>query len=300
MNEIFDKLIIRLLFIIIFLITLFLYKYAHLFFYPSLKKQTFKRFHPTKNPADTLHFFSRILGIGLIFSSLSLDLSNGIVLSIVDFLILSITFSSFYLISIFIIESIVLYNFEYHDEILKKKNMTYALICFANSLATAYILKTILNIIDSSLIIFFFTWLFSMVLLGLSVKSFPFLSKLSFNRLIVQKNISIGLSYMGFIWGWTLIITSSLNHSLEDIKWYSVQVILKILLCLIILPIFRKGLLWLFLIQENIKSNVTKEEDRQEENTGQGIFEGSFFLTSCFLTTVITQQIHFGTFYPVS
>ena len=43
MNEIFDKLIIRILFTIFICIALVIYKYAHLIFYPSQKKQLLKK-----------------------------------------------------------------------------------------------------------------------------------------------------------------------------------------------------------------------------------------------------------------
>ncbi|MDH5414009.1 MAG: hypothetical protein OEW87_07720, partial [Flavobacteriaceae bacterium] len=73
MNEIFDKLVIRVLFTLFIIIALFLYKYAHIIFYPSNKKQILKKFYPSENYVDTLHIFSRLIGVALIFSTLEFN-----------------------------------------------------------------------------------------------------------------------------------------------------------------------------------------------------------------------------------
>lgn len=146
MNELFDKLILRVVFTLFLCLVLFLYKYAHSFLYPSSRHQLFKRFFPSKNSSDTLHFFSRIIGVGIIFSESSFNMSEGIYYALFDFMIQSITICGTYLLSIYIIESIVLYNFEYHDEIIKRKNFSYSLISFANSLGLAYIIKTVVSV----------------------------------------------------------------------------------------------------------------------------------------------------------
>lgn len=293
MKELFDKLILRIAFTLFILLILHLYKYAHSVLYPSARLQIFKKFHPSKNPSDTLHLFSRILGIGIIFSGFQFNMVHGIYMALLDFFILGVMASSVFLVSMYIIESITLYNFEYNDEILKRKNMAYALMSLAHSLAIGYILKIVIAISSGSIVMFFFLWLFAMVLIGFASKSFPLISKLSFNRLLIQKNMSIGLSYLGYTLGCACIISSSLNHPLHEVKWYSIQVILKILLSLIIIPIFREGLIRIFKIQKE------KEiEDNNDFNLGYGVYEGVMFFTACFLTIVITENIFFGTFYP--
>jgi uncharacterized membrane protein YjfL (UPF0719 family) len=300
MNELFDKLILRIVFTLFLCGILFIYKYAHGFLYPSSRTQIFKRFFPSKNSSDTIHLFSRLIGIGIIFSEFYFTMSDKFYLVLIDFFIHATLVSFIYLISVYIIESIVLYNFEYHDEIIKRKNISYAIISFANSTAVAFIIKNVSAVSKSSIVILFFLWLLAMVLLGFSTKTYSLISKLSFNRLLVQKNLAVGLSYLGFIWGWTFIISSSFNHELTDIKWYSIQVILKILLSLIIIPIFRSGLILIFKLQDDFTSHM-KDQNNEEGNAeiGYGIFEGAIFFTSCYLTTVITGNIHFGNFYPV-
>ena len=73
MNEVFDKLLIRFLFTLFICISLFIYKYAHVIFYPSNKKQILKKIYPSENYVDTLHIFSRLIGISMIFSVLEFN-----------------------------------------------------------------------------------------------------------------------------------------------------------------------------------------------------------------------------------
>jgi len=303
MNEIFDKLILRIVFTVFICLTIVLYKYAHKFLYPSSRKQLFKRFYPSKNSADTLHLFARLIGIGIVFSEFYFYISDGIVITSLYFVLKASMLIIIYLASMYIIDSIVLYNFEYADEILKKKNFSYAIICFAHAIAIGYILKSIMAVSGNNPVILLFLWLFSMVIIGFASKSFSLVSKMPFNRLLIQKSIALALSYCGFLWGWTVIVASALNYELKDldIRWYGIQVILNILLSAIIFPIFKNGLVWTFQLQEDIVEQSGKEGkiDATVPDVGHGIYEGSIFFTSCFLTSVITGHIHFGTFYPV-
>lgn len=300
MNELFDKLILRIIFTIFICITVLLYKYAHIFLYPSSKHQLFKRFYPSKNSADTLHLFGRLIGIGLLYSEFYFYLSEGFGYALFDFFFQAVFIGFLYLVSIYIIESISLYNFEYSDEILKRKNHSYALVSFSHSISLAYVLKIILFVSHDSLVMLFFLWLFSMVILGFVTKTFPLLSKLQFNRLIVQKNMSLALSYLGFTWGWTIILASSLNRPIKDIKWYGISVLLNIVLAIIVLPIFKKGLSIIFNIQDDIAFGQKNENslDSLQGDYGYGLYEGAMFFTSCFLTIVTTGNIRFGDFYP--
>ncbi|PIP90704.1 MAG: hypothetical protein COW01_13250 [Bdellovibrionales bacterium CG12_big_fil_rev_8_21_14_0_65_38_15] len=297
MNELFDKLILRIVFTVVVCGMLFFYKYAHMMLHPSSRKQIFREFHPTKNAADTLHFFARLIGIGILFSEFRFDLSDGFFLAMLDFAVQGFFAAGLYLLSVYTLESIVLYNFEYTDEIVKKRNMAYAFVGFVNSIALATLLKTCLEVGEQSLVMLFFLWLFSMVLLGFAYKAYSIFSKMPFARLLMQQNLGASISYAGYTLGWTMLITGAIDQSLTDIKWYSVQVLLRLLLSLIIFPIFRKGIMIIFRVDKNY---ATDKEPTAEGSLGYGIFEGCLFFTSAFLTTVITEHIHFGTFYPVS
>jgi uncharacterized membrane protein YjfL (UPF0719 family) len=303
MTELFDKLIIRVIFTSFICVLLFAYKYAHLFLYPTLKPQIFKRVYPSKNSADSLHLFARILGIAFIFSDFYFYMSDGILFAILHFLIKALAAFVTYLLSIYILESIVLYNFEYHDEILKRKNFSYSIIGFAHTLGLAYIIKNVILISKDNIILLLFLWLFTIVLIGFATKTYQFFSQLPFNRLVIQKNLSIAFSYTGFFWGWCLIISSAINNeinNLNDIKWYIIKVILKLLLAIIIFPLFKKGITLIFNLQDDyLNENITKQKKITGPETGYGIFEGSTFLTSYFFTAIIIDNINFGTFYPV-
>ncbi len=301
MNELFDKLIIRAIFTILICLIVFLYKYSHSFFYPSSRLQLFKKFYPSKNSPQTLHLLARIIGIGIIFSSFHIYLADGILISIVDFIITAIAILFIYITSIYIMESIVLYNFEYSDEIIKRKNYAYAIISFSMTLTLAIIIKTIVSVSRDSLILLFFIWPFSIVIIGLASKSYAIISKLPFNRLLIQGNLALACSYSGFLWGWALIISSSLNNNISNLYWYSIQVILKILLSILIYPLFKISLQKIYLMHDDLSDREHPEinHDLVGPQVGYGVYEGTLYLTSCFLTTVIAAQIDFGTFYPI-
>jgi len=152
MNELFDKLLMRMALTVFMCLVIIIYKYAHVIFYPNARQQLFKSFYPSKNPADTIHLFSRIMGIGIIFSEFYFHVSDGFFYAIFDFFLKASVACTFYLISLFIIESIVLYNFEYNDEVIKKKNVAYSLICFAHAIGMAYLIKTILLVSQDSIL----------------------------------------------------------------------------------------------------------------------------------------------------
>lgn len=292
MNEIFDKLLIRFLFTLFICIALFLYKYAHTIFYPSAKKQVMKKIYPAENSADTIHVFSRLIGIALIFSTLEFNEYVGIFLSSFHFFIWSTIGFSIYLISIYIMESIIFYNFEYVDEVLKKKNYAYAIISFSISLNLAFLIRTIYHESESSIVILLILWLFSLVLFGFASKLYKYVSKLAFNSLLIQKNLGLAFSYSGFLFGATIVIISSFSHEHHDIAGYIIQVILKTLLGALILPIFMMGIKYVF------KINEEDQTDQENSNLGFGIYEGAIFLTSSLLASIIIGQIHFGTIYP--
>lgn len=292
MNEIFDKLLIRFLFTVFICVALLLYKYAHTIFYPSVKKQVLNKIYPSENAADTLHVFSRLIGIALIFSTLEFNEYIGIFISAFHFFVWSTIGFILYLLSIYVMESIIFYNFQYVDEILKKKNLAYGIVSFTLSICLAYLLRTVFKESETSLVIVIILWLFAMVLFGLSSKLYKFISKLPFNSLMIQKNLGLAISYSGFIMGSTIIISSAFSHEHHDITSYTIQVILKTLLGALILPIFRFGIIAVFKIQD------TAINSSDESNLGHGIYEGATFLTSALLTSIIIGQIHFGTIYP--
>jgi len=298
MNEIIDTLIIRIFLLIFICVIILLYKYSHFLLYPSSKGQFLKRFYPSKNAAETVYLFGRILGLGLLFSQFQIYLTDGFFYAFFDFFITAVITFSLYLVALYIMESIALYNFEYADEISKKKNMSYALISAAHALGLAKLLQVSVNVSTESgrhvIILIIFLWLFTVVIIGFAIKTFKLISKLNFNQLVVQKNLAIGLSYLGFFLGWVIIISSAINQPIGDIKNYGIQVILKILLSLIIFPLFHAALVYIFKIEPDLEeAQIEGAMGVPTVSTGYGIYEGCMHLTTAYLTTVITGNIHF-------
>jgi hypothetical protein len=292
MNEQLDKLLIKILFALVLCFLIYIYRFAHRILYPSAKYQLVKNFQPSQNPADTIHLFSRIIGIGFVFSSLQVDLIDKLYYSVLSLLIQGFLGFGLFLVSLYILESITLFSFEYNDEIQKRKNVCYATICFSQTMALAAIMKTVLAIAQGSIILTIMLWLFSIVIMGFAVKFYKWVSELSFNKLVIQKDMTLAFSYMGFIWGITVIIISSFTLNVESPQSFAVNVILNILKAAIVFPFFRWGLKYIFRIQYFRQSKI------EEVNYGFGIAEGIMFFTACFLTSVIINQITFGSIYP--
>lgn len=298
MAEIFDRLLIRILLAFFVCLMIYLYRYAHVIFYPSVKRQVLKKIDPAENPADSLHFFSRIVGIAIIFSSISFNESSGFFLSIFHFAVWGALAIILYLLSLYIIESIVFYNFEYTDEILKRKNMSYAVISFCHSIVIAYLTRTVMMEAENSLVILLVLWLYMLVIVGFSVKYYTFISKLTFNRLMIQKNFSLCFSYGGFALGAGLIIASCFDQEHYDITVYCIQVLLKTILSLLIFPIFKKGLMKIFPVKLGDEQGVEGTYDLNIQSLGYGFYEGCVFIAGALLTTMIVNRIQFGIIYP--
>ena len=136
-----------------------------------------------------------------------------------------------------------------------------------------------------------------MVLLGGAVRSYPQLSKLSFNKLLIQKDLSLAFSYSGFILGITVIMIASFSMNILSWQEYTVQVSLNIIKACLVFPIFRFAIRYVFRIKDPTLN--MKEVNTQLLNMGYGIYEGVNFFTACFLTSVIIKRLEFGSFYPV-
>ena len=95
-----DKLILRILFCGLFIGILWLYKYTHRLFYLSPKKQMLEKFYPSLNSSDTIHYVARILGFGIIFSYMHINLEHGILFAFAHLLFQSLLVFVIYLSSL--------------------------------------------------------------------------------------------------------------------------------------------------------------------------------------------------------
>lgn len=300
MNEIFDKIILRIIFALFICIMLFIYRYLYHLIHPSAHGQIFHKFLPSKNSAESTHFFSRLIGIAIVFSEFHFNLNHGLSFAIFDFFIQALSGFIIFIVSLYTIDSIVLYNFEYQDEVIKRKNISFSIISLSHSLGISIILKTILTTSGTSLWMLIFLWFLSLVLIGFATKSFPIMSNLSFNRLLIQKNMALAFSYFGFFIGWSLVIASSLNFPISTIQSFGLQAILKLILSLLFLPLFIKGIKIIFYLEDDLHKKAKSESLQSNTNIelGYGIYEGATFLTAFYLSVVITGRIYFGEFYP--
>jgi hypothetical protein len=295
MNEILNQLIIRILFVIFIVVLLVIYKYIHIWAYPSKNKQFTKIIYPAENAADSLHAFGRIIGIALVFSNISAFDGHNVFYSSINFFFKSFICFAFYIGSLFITEGIVFYNFTYEDEILKKKNMAYALISFSNCIALAFIIRTVFFESQHSFILLFILWLFSICIYGFVLRSFRWISQMSFKKMLIHKNISLAISFLGYSIAATILILSALSqkHDVFEFFDYLIQIIMKMILGVLIFPLIKKMMIIIFRISDELETN------EQMSEIGFGVFEGTIFLAAALLTTMVTAQINFGTIYPV-
>jgi uncharacterized membrane protein YjfL (UPF0719 family) len=297
MNEIFDKLIIRFVFSFFICLVLYLYKYAHYIFYPQARKQFQSVFTPSTNTANSIHYFGRLIGIALIFSNLGFNETAGVMLSLINFLFWSFITISLYLASLYITESIFLYNFNYLDEVLKKKNISYSIITFANAICVSLLIKQVVLESEFSVILLLMFWLLAMVLYGVVGKLFRFISPLSLNKLIIQKNLAIAISYSGFLFGATTLIMAAFEQNHIDVKRYGVQVLLSIILSLLIYPIFILGFRKAFNIQDDLMLKSHENEVPLPE-IGYGVYEAAMYQAAGLLTSIIVGHVELGIIYP--
>ncbi|MCB9092818.1 MAG: hypothetical protein H6621_04155 [Halobacteriovoraceae bacterium] len=298
MEEILDRFFLRILFAIFTFVLLFIYKYFHYFLYPNGKKQLKKIFNPIANPPDTLHFLSRLLGIAFIFSTLEFNFYYSLWVGIFHIFTMGIITICLYLISVYLAESIILYKFDYVDEILKRENYSYSIISFTINICIALLIRQILSESENSLVILSMLWLYSIVIFGFSTKLFEFYSHYSFNKQLIQQNLGLSFSYSGYILGNTILISMAFDQDHYDIKSYSLRVILKLLLSAIILPLFVMILYKIFAIKRDKKSFYKLLDSDPKASIGIGLLEGTVYIGSALLTSMITHKINFGGIFP--
>ena len=299
MNEIFDKLLIKILITTFILIIILSYRYIQKLIINRSKSFALKSIYPQKNTSHAIHITSRVLGFSIILSDFSFFLSDGLFMALFDFFIYSISLIILYGISLYVFESIALYNFSFEDEIYKRKNITFSTITFGLSISSAFILKKIFYIAQGSLINLFFLWLFTTVLFGFALKTYHILTEKNLNQIILQKNNFDAISYVGFSWSWTLLISSALDIEINNYTRFMTFSIIQIILSIIIFPIFHNGINKIFLIRKPLTVNLTPASNHTSEaDDKSGINDALLFLAAAYLTSLITSQVHFGSFYP--
>ena len=299
MNEIFDKLIIKILITAFVLLIVFIYKYSQVAIMNKSKSFSLKSLFPQKNTSHAIHITSRVLGLAIILSDFSFFLSDGIMMALVDFFVYSLSLIILFGLSLYVFESIALYNFSFEDEIYKRKNIAFSSVTFGIAISAAFILKKIFYISQGSLINLFFLWLFTTVLFGFALKSYQLITEKNINQTLLQKNNFDAISHIGFSWSWTLLITSSLDNEIRNYTRFMTFTIIQIILSIIIFPIFYNGISYIFGSRRSlIKREKTTNSYTLENEDKSGVYDSLLLLTTAYFTAMITGQIYFGSFYP--
>lgn len=294
MEEILDNLVLRIVFVAFIFILLIAYRFAHYFLYPNGRRQIKQVFNPLSNPCNSLHFFTRILGIAIVFTSLDFDYFYSLSLGSVHLFSTGLIAIILYLISIYLAESIILYKFDHTDEILKRENFSYAVTAFAIGISQAFIIRQVINQSSNSFIITGILWLLAMVLFGFSSKIYSYYSIFEFHKNIIQKKIGVALSYSGFLFGNTLLLVLAFEQEHFDIQNYILRVLLKVLLCLLIMPIFIKILYQVFTIKR------TSSTDSFDDNKifSLGLLEAIIYPTASILSSIVIYNINLSIIIP--
>lgn len=306
MTELLDKLVLRLIFAICVCLVLWIYKQTYLAL-PKFSKGplSLSPTTPPRNSAELMHILSRVIGLTVVFSGLSLDFKYGIWYGLLELTLKTLIVSLIQFISLYLMESIALFNLDYQEEILRKKNDCLGFMIFVQSLCVATLLRNLISNRPFNLMFILFFWPFSLLLLGLGMKGFRFLSKQSLTNLIARKNYAIILSYIGHLSGFTFILSVALDHPFHSLERYILEIVLNLTLAVIIFPIFLKILKKIFSpmteeIQTGIKNTsiFSDQQDLKNFSIGQGLYEGGIFFTAYLLTGLINNQVNFDSLYP--
>ena len=250
--------------------------------------------YPEKNLPHALFLVSRLIGFVIILGGQKVELSNGLLSAVFNLLFDSGLLIILYLVSIYVFESIVLYSFTIEDEIIRRKNLSFSVVSSGLSISAATIVSSIAEVSDGSLFNLSFLWLLTLVLFGLSTKLFDLIFKFNLTRSIVQHHLPSAFHYIGFIASWVIIISSIIDHEIMNHQKYILKTLLDMVLNVIIFPIFYLGVSKIFYI--NKFRNIT--ENKENEISSFGTFEGLLLFASAILTIMITTNIKFGSFYP--
>jgi hypothetical protein len=137
-----------------------------------------------------------------------------------------------------------------------------------------------------------------MVLVGFSIKLYPFIFNQSLNRHVVQKNLSVAITYLGFIIGNTLVVLAAFPNKQLSFEWYSIYVFTSLLLLVLMTALIFWGLKRVFRVNEDYVGDLVEDTNKEPE-VGHGIHNAILYFCSSYLAIIITSKITFGSFYPV-
>ncbi len=285
MEEIFDQLLTKIMFSILLIVMLVAYRFLHLLLYPHAKKQVMTLYSPFENIADTIHYYARIIGICIVFTSFEVHLFDNILTGVFHFIFWVLVDIIFYLLALYILELVILHAFQYQQEILKRRNLCYAIINATIAICLAVLIRNIVTIADYSIPFMIILWLFMVVVFGLLAKQYHLVSRFSFSKSIFSQDMGVVFSYVAFLVSVTLIVYYSFSQTEKSVGNYIISTLTHLMLCGILLPLFFYGVQKVFLVTQKMIIPIYQQDKNLQ--FGVGLTEAMLFLTAALLTVIV-------------
>lgn len=297
MKHILDTFLIKSVFLIIIICFLYVFRKLHILLAPKDVKNLHLKFYPIKNHVDSIHFFSRLLSIGIILSSLAINIHADFASNLLHFISWSTLSIITYFASIYILEGIILHPFEYLEEIHNKKNYTYAVISTALSLCIAFLIKATIASTGFYFLLACVTYSFIFVIFIALLKLYGVISLFKFKNYLAKDELSVALSFSGFVISVCIICIYSLENNISDYHIYLLQIGTKIIFSMLMFPLFETIIVKVFQIQhtKDQSSNVQEKYSK----LGYGIFEGATFCLSSIFTSLLMPSINITSILPI-
>jgi uncharacterized membrane protein YjfL (UPF0719 family) len=284
MEENLDKLFIKIIMASIVISIVILYRIIHHYLYLSGKKNFFKIFQSQVNPADSIHYYARILSASILIYPLILTFQDDFLSLVVHLSTWSLLALALFISSIFFVENTILNHFDYKNEILKKENYAYAIISGSLSICFALAINFVIKNADFSIPIVIILWFLTLIYLGVSSKIFTALTSFHFFKDILSKNLGASISFAGFMLGSSLILFMCLDQEYVEFGEYFIQMASDLTLCLFFAPIFYLCLKRIYLRNNHYTTMLYIKDGPFQLHLVAGLTEGTLFLASSILT----------------
>jgi hypothetical protein len=285
MEEIFDQLLTKIMFSVLLIIMLIAYRFLHLLLYPHAKKQVMNLYSPFENLPDTIHYYARIIGICIVFTSFEVHLFDNLYMGVFHLVFWILVDIVFYLLALYILELVILHAFQYQQEILKRRNLCYAIINATIALCLAVLIRNIVTIADYSIPFMIILWLFMVVVFGLLAKQYHLVSRFSFSKSVFSQDVGVVFSYVGFLISTTLIVYYSFSQTQKSVGNFIISTLTHLLLCGILLPLFFYGIQKVFLMTQKMTIPIYQQEKNLQY--GVGLTEAMLYLSAALLTVIV-------------
>jgi len=284
MEENLDKIFIKIIMGLIVIGMVVSYRVAHELIYFSGKKNFFKIFNSHVNPAESIHYYARILSSSILIYPLILTFQDDFFSLFIHITTWSILAFGLFISSVYFVENTILNHFDYKNEILKKENYAYALISATLSLCFALSINFVIKNADFSIPIVIILWFLSLIFLGISSKIYTALTSFQFMKDILAKNLGAAISFAGFMSGASLILFMCLNQEYIEFTEYFIQMASDLTLCLFFAPLFYLFLKRVYLRNTNFTQMHYVRGGTFQLYLATGLTEATLFLTSSILT----------------